>query len=314
MNKLSIFILKTLRKLYAKAFRVLPIPRLACEEDPDIASQIIYNKLMDHQPCMIARFGSTELITMVNYLGVKHPNKNILKYIKGESLAWWWNKGIMDQMQSWSGFFPPSQEKIEQFCEMMLDDMKEVDVLGSWLAEENFFDTELEAKKVHLKQLEPFYTKNPWSRALKGKKVLVVHPFAETIKSQYQRRELLFDNKDVLPQFDLKVVKAVQSIAGEETKFNDWFEALEFMKSEIDNIDYDFCLIGAGAYGFPLAAHVKRQGKKAIHLGGILQVLFGIKGRRFDDLFSDFYNEFWVRPSEDEKPKNAHTVENGCYW
>lgn len=36
------------------------------------------------------------------------------------------------------------------------------------------------------------------------------------------------------------------------------------MKSEIDKCDYDVCLIGCGAYGFPLAAHVKHKGKQAI--------------------------------------------------
>ena len=51
----------------------------------------------------------------------------------------------------------------------------------------------------------------------------------------------------------------------------------------LDKQDYDICLIGAGAYGFPLAAHVKRKGKKAIHLGGALQLLFGVKGKRWED-------------------------------
>lgn len=49
------------------------------------------------------------------------------------------------------------------------------------------------------------------------------------------------------------------------------------MKDEIDKRDYDIALIGCGAYGFPLAAHIKRSGKKAVHLGGALQLLFGIK-------------------------------------
>lgn len=314
MNQFSIFTLKALRKLYLKVFRVQLLPRPTCVKDPYEASQIIYKALVSNKPCMIARFGANELNTLVNYNGITTNSKSIYKFIKGDQFDWWWNDGIVKCLYENAGFFPPTADKIEQFCELMLQDIPEVDVLGSWLHDEQLFEKELQAKKVHLKQLEPFYVKEPWSRVLKGKKVLVVHPFAETIKSQYKRRELIFDNEDVLPQFDLKVIKAVQSIAGEKTKFNDWFEALEFMKSEIDKIDYDFCLIGAGAYGFPLAAHVKRQGKKAIHLGGVLQVLFGIKGSRFDDLFSDFYNQYWVKPSEDEKPQNAHTVENGCYW
>ena len=64
------------------------------------------------------------------------------------------------------------------------------------------------------------------------------------------------------------------------------------MKSEIDKCDYDVCLIGCGAYGFPLAAHVKHKGKQAIHLGGTLQLLFGIKGNRWFDPNSFLYPKF----------------------
>lgn len=77
------------------------------------------------------------------------------------------------------------------------------------------------------------------------------------------------------------MIRAVQSLGG-NSQFKDWFEALEYMKTEIDKVDYDICLIGAGAYGFPLAAHVKRQGKQGVHLGGALQLLFGIKGKRWE--------------------------------
>ena len=42
----------------------------------------------------------------------------------------------------------------------------------------------------------------------------------------------------------------------------------EYMKAEINKSNYDICILGCGAYGFPLAAHVKRMGKKAIHMGG----------------------------------------------
>jgi hypothetical protein len=200
----------------------------------------------------------------------------------------------------------------------MLTDAYEVDILGSWLNDEKYLNKQLTtSKRVVLEDLEPFFTKNPWTRALKGKKVLVVHPFAETIVAQYKKRELLFDN-DLLPEFELKTIKAVQSIAGEKTQFNDWFEALEYMKSQMDSIDYDICILGCGAYGFPLAAHAKRTGKKAIHLGGVTQLLFGIKGKRWEDYivwpYMNLFNEHWVRPGENGKPKNAEQVEGGCYW
>ena len=88
------------------------------------------------------------------------------------------------------------------------------------------------------------------------------------------------------------------------------------MKDKIDQDDYDVCLIGCGAYGFPLAAHVKRMGKQAIHLGGALQLLFGIRGNRWDNMddYKSLVNQYWTRPKGVEIPQAKDKVENGCYW
>lgn len=320
MNKYSIFTLKALRKGYSKIFCVKQIKPI-CEHNPDVASQIIYDKLMADEPCMIARFGSSELFCICNYLGVKNAHKNLISYIRGNTLDWWWNDLVIRNMNINAGFFPPIIEKIEQYSKLMLNDISQIDVLGSWLNEEIMFKVALkDVLKIRLLLLDPYWSKISWTKALEGKRVLVVHPFAKTIESQYKKRQLLFAN-NLLPAFDLKTIKAVQSLAGEKTEFKDWFEALDYMKNEIDNQDYDICLIGAGAYGFPLAAHVKRKGKKAVHLGGSLQLLFGIKGKRWEDPnynktynYSALMNEHWVNSSDAEKPQNAAVVEGACYW
>ena len=205
----------------------------------------------------------------------------------------------------------------------MLNDMSYVEILGSWLPSEKLFEEKLgKHKKVRLLYMEPFWSLPPWTKALEGKDVLVVHPFAETIEMQYEKRKFLFKN-NILPDFKLHTIKAVQSLAGTKTDYSDWFEALESMKQQMNNINYDICLIGAGAYGFPLAAHAKRSGKKAVHLGGSLQLLFGIKGKRWENPeygkasgvdYSKLINEYWVRPHENDKLLNATVVENACYW
>lgn len=329
MNQLSINTLKVLKKTYATFFKSYQLPELHHESDPENVSEIIYNMLMQDRPCMIARFGSTELTTVINYLGVIRGKQSYFKYINGEAPAWWWNVAIMNQMQRWSGFFPASKNNIERFCQLMIEDTKEVDILGSWQRDEYHLNNELEqAQKIQLMYLDPYWSVQPWSRALKGKNVLVIHPFAETIRSQYEKRELLFKNPEILPEFkSLQVIKAVQSLGGESNGFNDWFEALAYMKTEIDKCDYEVCLIGCGAYGFPLAAHVKRSGKKAIHMGGSLQLLFGIRGKRWEDpaygvtawgarysAYSSLMNIYWKRPEENEKTQNAQQVEGACYW
>jgi hypothetical protein len=329
MKKYQILVLKSLRKVYTTLFKIKKEEKPECIQNADVASNIIYDTLLADKPCMIARFGNTELSCLVNYLGVTEDKNKFLPYIKGKTQRWWWEDAIINQMQNWSGFFPSTQDKIEQFCRLMLKDIPQVDILGSWLAEEQLFEKKLLlAEKVHLRLLEPFWSDSPWTKALEGKKVIVVHPFAETIEQQYVKRQFLFSNKEVLPTFaSFSVIKAVQTLGEGDTRFKDWFEALDFMKSEIDKLDYDVCLIGCGAYGFHLAAHVKRSGKKGIHLGGALQLLFGIKGKRWEDpnygvkewgipyaSYSDLMNEYWLRPDEKYKPKNAEKVEGACYW
>lgn len=329
MKQSLIYILKALQKTYAKALHVKPLTQPACEQNPNVISQIIYERLIDDKPCMIARFGSTELNTLINYIGVKKQERNIWKYIKGETLPWWWNKNAINQMQQWSGFFPPTAKKIEQFCELMIEDMKEADILGSWLAEEQLFEKELiSTKKVWLIFFDPFWAAQPWTKALEGKKILVIHPFAELIEKQYQEKRIkLFKNSNILPLFELKTIKAVQSLGGDNNGFSDWFEALDSMKKQIDKSDFDICLLGCGAYGFPLAAYVKSIGKKAFHIGGSLQLLFGIIGKRWEDPeygakarkecrclnYPSLINSYWVRPRE-MKTKYSDNVEDGCYW
>lgn len=321
MNKFQIFTLKSLRKVYQVIFGTDNEKKPDCILDADLASEIIYEALMSDKPCMIGRFGSNELLCLVTYLGVKENKRSIFSYISGKSPEWWWNKQNFFNMNIFAGFFPPSIDKFIQFSKLMLVDIPQVDVLGSWLVDEFKFNQLMKnCQKISFELLNPYFSEIPWTIALKGKKVLVVHPFSSTIESQYKKREFLFKN-DLLPSFDLQTIQSVQSFAGNQTRFSDWFEALEYMKSEIDKHDYDICLIGCGAYGFPLAAHVKRMGKKAVHMGGSLQLLFGIKGKRWENPdyspvynYAQLMNEHWVYAGEEEKPKNAASVEDGCYW
>ena len=60
--------------------------------------------------------------------------------------------------------------------------------------------------------------------------------------------------------------------------------------------------------------------KPGIHLGGAVQLLFGIKGKRWNNnvrfVESSWYNknEFWTSPLSEDIPKNYKLVEDGCYW
>ncbi|MDA3892746.1 MAG: hypothetical protein PF517_13880 [Salinivirgaceae bacterium] len=317
MNSLANKILKGLRKIYPSKTLLRP----ECEHNPDLVSKFLLEVLTKEEPCMIARFGATELSVLMNYFGVL-KGKQIFEFIKGKSFEWWWNENTIRPLEHISGFFPLHDKYLRYFGELFLNDIKELDILGSWLLNENYLEQELKGiKRVSRGMMDPFWTNMPWTKVLEGKKVLVIHPFDRTINSQYKKRDKLFNNPMVLPKFELITYKPVVSHGANSTQFGNWFEALEFMKTEIDKIDYDIALIGAGAYGFHLAAHIKRQGKKSVHIGGSLQLFFGIWGKRWDNEvvskrvnYQALVNEYWVRPADDEKPKDANKVEGAAYW
>jgi len=320
-----IAILNTSRRIYGWAKRLTRYQKAPSSPAVDyagqVASEVIQAKIAAPEPCMIGRFGGVEMATLMYYQSIHQKSQFWLQkswaYIRGETRPFWWDHNIQKKMRYNAGFFPAEPPYLERFCEQMLQDIQAIDILGSWLPEERFLREQMpRVITVRLQDLEPYYHEHPWSEALAGKTVLVVHPFAETIQKQYQKRELLFANPNILPEFTLKTFKAVQSIAGNECGFPDWFAALEWMCNQIAQIEFDIAIIGAGAYGLPLAAHVKRLGKKGIHLGGATQILFGIRGKRWDDdpFFQQFFNDHWVRPDPKETPANFQLVEGGCYW
>ncbi|MCC5846418.1 MAG: hypothetical protein JJU05_19380 [Verrucomicrobia bacterium] len=148
---------------------------------------------------------------------------------------------------------------------------------------------------------------------------LWIHPFRESILRQYENRINLFADPEVLPAFEsLQVIPAVQSMGGRHPNFPDWFAALEWMKEQMNRADFDVALIGCGAYGLSLATHAKSLGKTGIHIGGALQLLFGIKGSRWEgstyQYDKRFYNSHWIRPIESETPAKADSFKNKCYW
>lgn len=86
------------------------------------------------------------------------------------------------------------------------------------------------------------------------------------------------------------------------------------MYQEVLKINFEIAIICCGVYGFPLAAKIKDAGRQAIHLGEVTQLLFGIRGKRWDEylIISKFYNEYWVCPDSSEIPLGAKKVEEGC--
>ena len=286
------------------------------------ANDLMAQRLQEGKPLMAAKFGSVELGVIGAYEIQKSfgINDYFHDYMKGK-IPDLYNDKILNCLCKNAGFFPNDVSLGEKYYQMMQDDMRQIDILSSYLYEEKYVQQYLNCTRIDLEGFyAPFLWTNPWTKVLEGKKVLVVHPFVDSIRYQYENnRTKLFDNPDVLPVFkELLTVKAVQTIADQKDKrFDTWFDALDYMKTEISKLDFDIALIGCGAYGMCLAAHVKRMGKQAVHLAGWTQMLFGVYGSRWlndQPQYSKLINDYWIRPLNSEKPKGLEKVENGCYW
>lgn len=285
-------------------------------------NDIIGKAIMSGKPFWCGRFGGVENDMIHAVLQHRiYPEKDV-------------RQEALEMLYYNAGFFPKDMRLAEKFVDLMIDNCKDIDVQGAWRRYmEDYLHHKYQKNTVlsqlyHLEPWNMYLYKNskvkPWSSCLKGKKVLVIHPFAESIEKQYrENREKIFSNifdaDDILPVFELKVIKAVQTQCDEQDeRFKDWFEALQWMKEEAERTEFDVAIIGCGAYGFPLAAHIKRMGKVAIHLGGATQLLFGILGARWErenpKFCQEVVNEYWVRPSATEKISDSNKIEDSCYW
>jgi hypothetical protein len=288
---------------------------------PEQANEYIGKSINTQEPFLVARFGSVELTILKKYHKMKtfsYIEKAISFLLTGE-WSYGWRGSSLQKFENNAGFFPVNSNNLDRFAEIMIDSMPNVDLLASWLPGEAYFSAEFDKANIcDLADIEPYYHQSPWSQHLENKSVLVIHPFASSIQQQYEtNRKSLFKDPLVLPSFQLMTLPAVQSIAGNRPPgYEDWFAALDDMYEKALAKNADIIILGCGAYGFPLAAKLKLAGKQVIHLGGSTQILFGIKGKRWDQhpLISPLYNEYWVRPSTQEYPPRATKVEDACYW
>ena len=278
-------------------------------------SDFIAKRLESQNSLMISRFGYTELNTLIRYEKIIRMNKLEKIYQWAETSSYPFSDNCrLNNIYKLSGFFPVTERSLSLFKKEMISSIKQIDLLGSWVEGENKYKKYFsEVNVCDLTMLEPYFSPHPWTTALEGKKVLVIHPFSELIEDQYKKRNLLFKDKNILPFFELKTLKTPITYPGGDLKFQNWFEVLDNLTNCALEIDFEIAIIGCGAYGMPLAARLKKAGKKSIHLGGAVQILFGIKGRRWDEKeeFRKMYNKFWIYPSEEKVFKN---VEGGCYW
>ncbi len=226
-----------------------------------------------------------------------------------------------DHLCRCAGFFSNNCDKkynLTEFSNYMKDAISNSDYLVRWLwPRDEYFMIKYALSCKNSTDYGMGSDIYPIGKLIEGMKVLVISPFSKSVEHQYEIREKLYKNPERLSNFELRTFQSVLSIGtGGDERFSDWFEALEYMKNEVKKIDFDVALVGCGAYSLPLCSFIKKMGKCAMHMGGYLQLLFGIMGTRWEkeEYVIKLKNEYWKRPYDFEIPKEADLVEGRSYW
>jgi len=285
-------------------------------------------------PLFYGRIGGSDTDTAMDYLEglmAKESDKALLDRVKPHQHI----------LEEYNGYYDKDQQEYSllRFCNELLGNYKSLthaSVVGEkWLTlyfrnniNPTFWVDIGEKARVYDHLLEliqkddkyvflypfPFIektTSHPWSMfnafrtILRDRKVLVVSPFSRTIERNFSNRNQFFKNYEY-PAFALKTHASPITYKGlpeELYPHRNWFATVEAMKRDIGNIDFDIALLSCGSYAMPIGDFIcQTLKKKAIYVGGVLQLYFGIMGRRYmNPFFLDQINqEFFVHAEERE--------------
>jgi len=294
-------------------------PRDDSEQTRLSQSACVSGLLRGDAPCAIGKLGTTEILSLEFF-------ERWIRPPWPASASW---RRPARRLYECSGVFPVRRDIFENWAKEYRASMAAMDALAQWqpgTIYEGVLERRLLEKygagcrRLGLSFLHFLLPRAPWLDDLAPLRWLVVSPFRQTIQHQLPKLSWfgVFDPRCAASLSDRardSVLLACPQFAYMvPPRHRDWFHALEEMKEgmEREKDNFDIALVGAGAWSLPLVAQAKRMGTKGMHLGGTLQLLFGIKGGRFDNL--GVYNEHWIRPLDTERPANHRLMENGAYW
>ena len=171
--------------------------------------------------------------------------------------------------------------------------------------------------KIIAQSLEPYYVRDSWMPALRGKRILIIHPFAKTIQQQLPHLSSIFPDREWFPECTIKCLSPPLTLARNHQN-KDWKVHLDtFLEQLSKEKEVDIALVAAGGYGMLISDYLyTKMNTSVLYIGGALQLFFGIIGKRWftnKDILT-LMNDDWVRPDLADKPDNFSKVEKGCYW
>jgi hypothetical protein len=270
---------------------------------------------------LVGRNGTIELETLLFKLYQAKPGQEYPSAIKR-------------RMELNAGIFPSTQTFLDRWVFMTIEAIRNCDILVTgWykpleVMEKTLLDNIItNGVKIPLRSLEPYYVEpeQRWTRFLQGQKVAIINSFAQTAMEQVKKREdiwplhtdsILPSNVDWIPIRTGYSPALAQGRAEWSSDILSWDVAVSAIVKQVVESGARFALIGCGGLGLVIGSELKKRGVICIVLGGAIQVLFGIKGNRWEthNVIHHFWNDSWVYPNENETPRASWMIEAGCYW
>jgi hypothetical protein len=237
--------------------------------------------------------------------------------------------GHMGETQS--GLFPRDPDFYRRFSAFFTAKVAQLDAIGlfGWKGEERVLeDYRFAGERMRFLDQEPDRsipdrTDRCYLPFFHGRRLLLVSPFAPLLVER--ANEATFEAvwaRTGKRWFHPAAVDGLAMPYGwdaeTQARHADSIALFEALRAEMEGRDFDVALISAGGLGIPLAAAAKAMGKAAISLGGHLQVLFGVAGRRWREEQPEwrdhYFNDAWINPPEDYRPTRPTLLEGGAYW
>lgn len=289
-------------------------------KDNKILYKYLSDKIKNNQPFVIPRIAGIENNVMFIAKNVKPEQySNSPRFVQMASV-----------MKNNAGINLPTTNSAESYANMYIEPFKHCDLYFNWEENGNVYPyiksshdwitrtfTDKQTIWAFTLDIFNFIYSTPWTLALKGKRLLIVSSFADTIQKQLEYREKIY-GIDLFPDCSFVFIKPPQTQGENDSR--DWcIEFLEFCaKINMIKDHFDIALCSCGGYGNPLVGFINSLGKSAIYIGGVLQMYFGVLGGRWEeeraDIVKMYKNEYWTRPSEEERPKGHENIEKSCYW
>jgi hypothetical protein len=234
----------------------------------------------------------------------------------------------LKELENNAGIFTRDNKSLAEYSKRLIESYEHCTIISEWeqggkvfshtgSGQEYISKRTPKIPKIDARALEPYYFKDNWMPELKGKKILVIHPFSKTFQKQITNIKRIFPNRSWFEDCEINFAQPPLTLAGNHQD-KDWQEHLNpFLESLSTQKDFDIAFVAAGGYGMLVADYIfTRLNKSVMYIGGALQLFFGVIGKRWFDNkeILKIMNDDWIRPSREDKPANFINVEKGCYW